>query len=107
LKWIRTAFEKYQAIGPIRLFVAAHTDTRGSKEHNRALSLRRARAIAEWFRQNGLRLPIAYQGFGEQALKVVTADEVDEIQNRRVDYMLSIDPPRFKVSGTVLDWQTL
>jgi outer membrane protein OmpA-like peptidoglycan-associated protein len=104
---IRTTLAKYKAVGPIRLFIAGHTDTRGSKEHNQQLSLRRARAIAQWFRQNGLALPIAYQGFGEQALKVVTEDEVDEAQNRRVDYLLSIDPPRFKVSGNVPAWQAL
>lgn len=107
LSLIRSTLAKYKAVGPIRFFIAGHTDTRGSKEHNQQLSLRRARAIAQWFRQNGLALPIAYQGFGEQALKVVTADEVDEAQNRRVDYLLSIDPPRFKASGNVPAWQGL
>jgi outer membrane protein OmpA-like peptidoglycan-associated protein len=106
-KLIREVFAKYRALGPIRLFIAGHTDTRGGQEHNLTLSSKRARAIAGWFRKNGLGLPIAYQGFGEQALKVVTADEVDELQNRRVDYLLGIEPPRFKVSGQVPSWSSL
>lgn len=106
-KLIREVFAKYRALGPIRLFIAGHTDTRGGREHNLALSGKRARAIAGWFRKNGLSLPIAFQGFGEQALKVVTADEADELQNRRVDYLLAIEPPRFKLSGLAPSWSTL
>jgi outer membrane protein OmpA-like peptidoglycan-associated protein len=106
-KLIREVFGKYRALGQIRLFIAGHTDTVGSREHNAALSGKRARAIAGWFRKNGLSLPIAYQGFGEQALKVVTADEVDEPRNRRVDYLLGVEPPRFKVSGQVPSWSSL
>lgn len=104
---IREALERHRELGPIRLFVAGHTDTRGSQEHNRVLSEKRARAIALWFKKSGLALPIAYQGFGESALKVVTADEVDEERNRRVDYVLAIEPPRFKVSGRAPAWRSL
>jgi outer membrane protein OmpA-like peptidoglycan-associated protein len=106
-KLIREVFAKYRALGPIRLFIAGHTDTQGGREHNLALSGKRARAIAGWFRKQGLSLPIAFQGFGEQALKVVTADEVDELRNRRVDYLLGIEPPRFKVSGLAPSWSAL
>ncbi|MET0410467.1 MAG: OmpA family protein, partial [Polyangiaceae bacterium] len=98
---------KHGSLGTIRLFIAGHTDTVGSREHNLALSSKRARAIAAWFRKSGLSLPIAYQGFGEQALKVVTADEVDKLDNRRVDYVLGLEPPRFKVSGKVPSWSAL
>jgi outer membrane protein OmpA-like peptidoglycan-associated protein len=106
-KLIRDVFARHRSLGPIRLFIAGHTDTQGGREHNLALSARRARAIAGWFRKNGLSLPIAYQGFGEQALKVVTGDEVDESKNRRVDYLLGIEPPRFKVSGLAPSWSAL
>jgi hypothetical protein len=40
-------------------------------------------------------MPIAYEGFGETALAVKTADQIDEAKNRRVDYILSDDPPRY------------
>lgn len=106
-KLVREALAKHGALGTIRLFIAGHTDTVGSREHNLALSSKRARAIATWFRKSGLSLPIAYQGFGEQALKVVTADEVDKLENRRVDYVLGLEPPRFKVSGKVPSWSAL
>jgi hypothetical protein len=44
--------------------------------------------------------PIAFEGFGETALKRLTADEVDEQANRRVDYILSVEPPTIKKAAT-------
>jgi outer membrane protein OmpA-like peptidoglycan-associated protein len=79
----------------ITLYIAGHTDTVGSADHNRKLSDDRARSIAAWFRQHGVPTPIAYAGFGETALAVKTADNTDEPKNRRVDYVLSDDPPRY------------
>lgn len=72
----------------LRLYVAGHTDTVGRADDNRALSLARARAIAGYFREHGLALPIVYAGFGEEVPRVQTADQVDEPANRRVDYVL-------------------
>jgi hypothetical protein len=60
----------------------AHTDTVATAEYNQELSTRRAQALARWFRSHGLKLPIACAGMGERALKVKTADEVDEPRNR-------------------------
>jgi outer membrane protein OmpA-like peptidoglycan-associated protein len=83
----------------MRLYVAGHTDTVGPDAKNRKLSLDRARAIAKYFRGKGLTLPIAFAGFGEDVLKVKTADEVDERANRRADYVLgpaSSAAPPFK-----------
>ncbi len=82
-----------KGLGTITLFIAGHTDTRGSDEHNLALSRGRAQAIAAWFQKRGLCIPIAFDGFGESALRKVTADEVDEPVNRRVDYILAVEPP--------------
>lgn len=89
-----------KGLGTITLFVAGHTDTRGSDEHNMTLSRARAQAIAGWFQKQGLCIPIAYEGFGETALKKVTADEVDEQANRRADYILSVEPPVIKKGAT-------
>ncbi len=82
----------------MRLYVAGHTDTVGPDAKNRKLSLDRARAIARYFRGKGLALPIAFAGFGEDVLKVKTADNVDERRNRRADYVLGPAgaPPPFK-----------
>jgi outer membrane protein OmpA-like peptidoglycan-associated protein len=77
----------------ITLYIAGHTDTVGSPTHNFKLSQDRARAIAAWFRKRGVKIPISYEGFGETTPVVKTADNVDEIRNRRADYILSDGPP--------------
>jgi hypothetical protein len=51
-----------------------------------------------------LKIPIAFEGFGESALLVKTADEVDEPRNRRADYILSVEEPVFKSSGFRPSW---
>jgi outer membrane protein OmpA-like peptidoglycan-associated protein len=88
----------------VTLFIAGHTDTVGDAGYNLRLSRQRAQAIAKWFRQRGLKIPIGYEGFGEGALLVKTADEVDEPRNRRVDYILSLEEPVFKSSGARPTW---
>lgn len=93
LERVKAALGRYSEIKGVQLFIAGHTDTRGSSAHNLTLSQKRARAIAAWFVQNGLLIPVHFEGFGESALKVKTADEVDEPKNRRVDYILSIEAP--------------
>lgn len=88
----------------VTLFIAGHTDTVGDAGYNLRLSRQRAQSIARWFRQRGLKIPIAFEGFGESALLVKTADEVDEPRNRRVDYILSVDEPVFKTTGRRPGW---
>jgi outer membrane protein OmpA-like peptidoglycan-associated protein len=95
----------------MRLYIAGHTDTVGQSAKNRKLSLDRALAIASYFRKAGLKIPIAFAGFGEEVLKVKTADNTDEEANRRVDYVLgpAAGAPPFK--GPYLkvktDWKKL
>jgi outer membrane protein OmpA-like peptidoglycan-associated protein len=105
---IREVLHKVEGkdLGPITLFIAGHTDTRGSNPHNMTLSRNRAEAIAAWFQKAGLCIPIAFEGFGETALKKLTADEVDEQANRRVDYILSVEPPTIK-KGATPAWKTM
>ncbi|MGC4123068.1 MAG: OmpA family protein [Myxococcales bacterium] len=90
---IDTAIKQYGKFADIKLFVVGHTDTVGPTDSNRTLSFNRAKAIAEWFRRHGLRIPLFYDGFGEEALKVQTPDETDELQNRRVEYIVAIEAP--------------
>lgn len=78
----------------LKVYVGGYTDTVGNPSDNRALSRKRARAIAEYFRAHGVKLPIYYQGFGEAALAVPTPDNTDNAQNRRAEYVLSNVPPR-------------
>jgi outer membrane protein OmpA-like peptidoglycan-associated protein len=93
---IADAFAHNKAVtqmGAVKLYVAGHTDTVGTPDHNLRLSRARAAAIAGWFRAHGLRLPILCEGFGEHALLVPTADETPEARNRRVDYILALEDP--------------
>jgi outer membrane protein OmpA-like peptidoglycan-associated protein len=79
------------------LYVAGHTDTVGTSAKNRTLSLERARTIAKYFRRKGLAIPIAFAGFGEDVLKVKTAQETDAPANRRADYVIGpTGAPPFK-----------
>lgn len=107
LKLVKDALGKHKDLGSISLFIAGHTDSVGSAEHNLGLSRRRARSIAAWFRGQGVRIPIAYEGLGEASLLVKTADEVAEPRNRRVDYILAIEPPRLPAGAAGFGWKGL
>ena len=102
---IADALAKHSDLGPIKLYIAGHTDTVGKAQYNLALSRRRAEAIAGWFRKNGLHLPIAFEGFGEQALRIATPDNTDEPRNRRVDYILSIEDPVLRATDFRPVWK--
>lgn len=90
----------------VKLFIAGHTDTVGAAADNVKLSVARARAIAAWFRDRGLPLPIAYAGFGESALKVKTPDNADEAANRRADYIVGVEEPQI-ARGVHAPWYKL
>ena len=94
---ITEALRAHREISGVKLFIAGHTDTVGTDQYNLALSRRRAQAIAKWFQKRGLRIAIYAEGFGEYSLLVKTGDNVDEPRNRRVDYILAVEPPALKV----------
>lgn len=89
------------------LFIKGHTDTVGPPEHNLDLSRRRARSIATWLRGHGLKIPVAYEGFGEFTPLVKTPDETPEPRNRRIDYFLSFDPPALPSGSVGFSWKGL
>jgi outer membrane protein OmpA-like peptidoglycan-associated protein len=90
---IESVQARYGEHAEINLYVGGFTDTVGSAATNRALSQRRARAIAAWFRSAGFSAPVYYQGFGEDGLAVPSGDEVDEPANRRAAYIIAAQPP--------------
>jgi outer membrane protein OmpA-like peptidoglycan-associated protein len=102
---VTEALDRHRNLGQVVLFIVGHTDTVGTDAHNFRLSLARAQSIAQWFRGRGLTIPIAYEGVGETALLVKTADEVDEPRNRRADYILAVDEPTLKTSGFRPAWK--
>lgn len=77
----------------IKLYIVGHTDTVGDAASNKVLSLRRAEAIARYFRRKGVTIPILYTGFGEERPLVPTPDETDEPRNRRAEYIISVEDP--------------
>lgn len=77
----------------VDLYITGYTDTVGSVQSNDRLSRDRAKAIAAWFRANGLKIPTYYRGAGERVLAVQTPDETPNEQNRRAVYILSNRPP--------------
>ena len=89
----------------LTLYVAGHTDTVGNASYNLKLSQARAQSLARWFRQRGVRIPVAFEGFGESALRVATPDQTDEPRNRRADYILADDPPPMKTVGFKPAWK--
>jgi outer membrane protein OmpA-like peptidoglycan-associated protein len=99
LQKVREAMQKHRDKGlKMQLYIAGYTDTVGSKESNRTLSRKRARAIGEWFRNHGLEIPVFYQGFGEDVLAVETPDETKKKANRRAIYILgNATPPTSEV----------
>jgi outer membrane protein OmpA-like peptidoglycan-associated protein len=98
--------QKHAALGKVTLFVLGHTDTVGTDEHNLTLSRKRARAIASWFKSHGLpaAIAVAFEGAGEKMPLVKTPDETPEEKNRRVDYILALEPPTLPSSE--LSWKT-
>jgi len=93
IKQLHKALKDTPSDFTVTCYVSGHTDTVGGKAHNRTLSTNRAMAIARYFRKKGVKIPIMYRGYGEEALSVRTADNVDEPKNRRALYMLGNQPP--------------
>lgn len=106
-KRIADAVKKYGRFASLRLYVLGHTDTVGAMDANRELSLRRARSIAAYFRQRGLKLPIFYEGFGEQAPRVTTPDETDAAENRRAEYIIAVEAPTLPHTPFPPEWREL
>ncbi len=73
----------------IRIEMAGHADRSGPDRYNLALSIRRARAVAEELMRQGVpRGSITTQGFGERQPLAQTVDGVREPRNRRVEIVL-------------------
>ncbi len=113
---LEAAFEKVEEVlakdqardhKDLALYVAGHTDTVGNAAYNIKLSQTRAQSLARWFRQRGVRIPVAYEGFGESALLVATPDQTNEARNRRADYIIADAPPPVKSMGFRPSWKRL
>ncbi len=104
---IADAVTRYGRFAELRLYILGHTDTVGDAAANRELSLKRARGIAAYLRKRGLKLPIFYEGFGEQSPHVATPDETAEASNRRAEYILAVEPPALSQPPFPPQWRKL
>jgi outer membrane protein OmpA-like peptidoglycan-associated protein len=84
-----TLVEKAKGRAGGEIVVIGHTDTVGKAEANDALSLQRARAVANLLVGKGFSSDLVTAiGRGERELAVPTADEVAEPRNRRVEVLI-------------------
>ena len=76
----------------MRVKISAHTDSRGSSEYNKSLSLRRATAIQQFLILQGVaEFQLKVSGFGEsqprnRCVDGVVCPESDHAFNRRVEF---------------------
>jgi outer membrane protein OmpA-like peptidoglycan-associated protein len=104
---IAESLAKYGRFAALRLYVLGHTDTVGPTADNRELSLKRAKSLATYFRKRGLRVPVFYEGFGEQSPAVATPDETAEAGNRRAEYIIAVEDPVLQQAPYPPRWRKL
>ena len=107
MEQLKDVLDKYGSVVPVKLYIGGCTDTVGSRSSNKELSRARARSIAKWLRANGYDQPIFYYGFGEDWLAVQTKDGVNEAENRRVEYIVSTNPPPASTGVPQVTWKEL
>ncbi len=80
-----------------RLFLIGHTDDTGSSELNASLSERRAKAVAGYLKQQGIREEALYfQGAGEMLPIADNRMDAGRAENRRVEIVEVADEASFK-----------
>jgi outer membrane protein OmpA-like peptidoglycan-associated protein len=70
------------------VIAVGHTDTTGSTASNFALGLKRALMVRSLLMEAGLEVSVEVTTLGESDLLVLTADEVAEPRNRRVEVVI-------------------
>ena len=84
--------------------IYGHTDNIGSKEYNKELSQKRAKAVAQFLVKNGLQPNrILWRGYGD--LNPLAKNRTDEERgrNRRVEFVLSREKRDYYASGVFED----
>lgn len=72
------------------LLVEGHTDDKGAEDYNMALSERRAKAVGNYLRAQGIaatRLTISWYGEGQP--KVENTNDITRAENRRVEFAIT------------------
>lgn len=72
-----------------KILISGHTDSVGDENYNMRLSGRRAKAVMDYFRQNGISEDrLAYKAFGESQPKVPNDTPENRQKNRRVEFQI-------------------
>jgi outer membrane protein OmpA-like peptidoglycan-associated protein len=70
--------------------IQGHTDSRGTDDYNMGLSVRRATAVRDYLRQNGIiATRMTTKGFGESAPAYSNDTQEGMAQNRRVEFLIT------------------
>jgi len=86
---IKDAADNSTRVRYTRIEVNGYTDTSGTPQYNKTLSIRRAQAVAAELSKDGVpQSAINIQGFGDTQLLVSTGPGVREPQNRRVEIII-------------------
>lgn len=93
LEQVASTVSRLGGMVPLELYVGGYTDTVGTTASNDSLSRNRARAIARFMRENGVEVPIYYQGFGERVPVENLGDNVPSEANRRAVFVLRAGKP--------------
>ena len=81
-----SAITAYGDCGMARIMLAGYTDTSGSQAYNLGLAARRNASVRDYLTARSVPdARITSEAFGEENLRVPTADGVRELQNRRVE----------------------
>jgi outer membrane protein OmpA-like peptidoglycan-associated protein len=91
LQLVAQTFKENPWIKKVR--IEGHTDDRGTDEHNRDLSQRRASSVMRFLIQAGVEAErLEAQGFGESRPIASNKTRVGRAKNRRVEFVI-VDPP--------------
>ena len=71
------------------IIIYGHTDTKGSKKYNLILSEQRALSVSEYFRKKGINNKLIIKSYGEDYPLIITGDNVEEANNRRVEVIIN------------------
>ena len=70
--------------------IQGHTDNSGTEKYNQSLSLRRANAVSKYLRANAIGASrLTVRGLGESIPKYDNTTESGQVQNRRVEFLIS------------------
>jgi outer membrane protein OmpA-like peptidoglycan-associated protein len=73
----------------IEINIAGHTDSTGTENYNKGLSVKRAQAVAEYLKEKGIDTSrVSYKGYGNTRPIATDSTEAGRAKNRRVEFII-------------------